>query len=30
VSSWPDGEAAGRPRSSTIVIRRDDGGIVGT
>jgi secreted PhoX family phosphatase len=30
VSNWPDGEAAGRPRSSTIVIRKDDGGIVGT
>ena len=30
VSNWPDGEAAGRPRSATIVIRKDDGGIVGT
>lgn len=30
VSTWPDGVAGGRPRSSTIVIRRKDGGIVGT
>jgi secreted PhoX family phosphatase len=30
VSRWPDGEAAGRPRAATIVIRRDDRGIVGT
>ena len=30
VSSWPDGAAGGRPRSATIVIRRRDGGIVGT
>ena len=29
VSSWPDGAAAGRPRSATVVIRREDGGIVG-
>jgi len=27
VSSWPDG---GRPRSATIVIRKDDGGVIGT
>ena len=26
-SAWPDG---GRPRSATLVIRRDDGGVVGT
>ena len=30
VSSWPDGEKGGRPRSATIAIRRADGGIVGT
>jgi secreted PhoX family phosphatase len=30
VSRWPDGAAAGRPRSATVVIRKDDGGIVGT
>jgi hypothetical protein len=29
-SGWPDGPAGGRPRSSTIVIRRGDGGVVGT
>ena len=26
-STWPDG---GRPRSATLVIRRDDGGVIGT
>jgi hypothetical protein len=30
VSNWPDGAAADRPRSSTIVIRKDDSGVVGT
>ena len=30
VSSWPDGALAGRPRSATIVIRRRDGGVIGT
>jgi secreted PhoX family phosphatase len=30
VSNWPDFRADGRPRSATIVIRREDGGIVGT
>jgi secreted PhoX family phosphatase len=30
VSSWPDGPAGGRPRSATVVIRRNDGGIIGT
>jgi secreted PhoX family phosphatase len=29
-SSWPDGAAGGRPRSATIVIRKNDGGIIGT
>jgi secreted PhoX family phosphatase len=30
VSSWPDGDKGGRPRSATIAIRRRDGGIIGT
>jgi hypothetical protein len=30
VSTWPDGAAGGRPRSATIVIRRADGGMIGT
>jgi uncharacterized protein len=30
VSQWPDGAGGGRPRSATVVIRRKDGGIVGT
>lgn len=30
VSTWPDGPAGGRPRSSTVLIRRNDGGIIGT
>lgn len=29
-SSWPDGPAGGRPRSSCIVITKDDGGPIGT
>ncbi|RYF15736.1 MAG: PhoX family phosphatase [Comamonadaceae bacterium] len=29
-SGWPDYAAGGRPRSSTVVIRRTDGGVVGT
>lgn len=29
-SSWPDGPAGGRPRSSTIVITKDDGGPIGS
>jgi len=29
-SSWPDGEAGGRPRSATIVVSKDDGGLIGT
>jgi uncharacterized protein len=28
VSAWPDGQ--GRPRSATVVIRKADGGIIGT
>jgi secreted PhoX family phosphatase len=27
ISGWPDG---GRPRSATVVIRRQDGGLIGT
>jgi secreted PhoX family phosphatase len=29
-SNWPDHRADGRPRSATIVVTRDDGGIIGT
>ena len=29
-SRWPDGDAAQRPRSATLAIRRTDGGIIGT
>ena len=29
-SNWPDYDPAGRPRSATVAIRREDGGIVGT
>jgi secreted PhoX family phosphatase len=29
-SSWPDGNAGGRPRSSCIVITKDDGGEIGS
>jgi secreted PhoX family phosphatase len=30
VSNWPDFDPAGRPRSATVVIRKTDGGKVGT
>lgn len=30
VSSWPDGDKNGRPRSSTVVIVKADGGIIGS
>ncbi len=30
VSNWPDYDPNGRPRSATVVIRRKDGGIIGT
>jgi uncharacterized protein len=30
LSSWPDGEAGGRPRSACIVITKNDGGQIGT
>jgi secreted PhoX family phosphatase len=29
-STWPDGPGGARPRAATIVIRRNDGGIIGT
>jgi secreted PhoX family phosphatase len=29
-SSWPDHQPGGRPRSATLVIRREDGGPIGT
>jgi hypothetical protein len=30
ISTWPDGPSGGRPRSATIVIRRVDGGVIGS
>ncbi len=30
ISNWPDFDPNGRPRSATVVIRRRDGGIIGT
>jgi secreted PhoX family phosphatase len=30
LSSWPDGAAGTRPRSATIVISREDGGVIGS
>jgi uncharacterized protein len=29
-STWPDGAQGGRPRSSTLVITKDDGGVIGS
>lgn len=29
-SSWPDGAEGGRPRSSLVVITKDDGGVIGS
>ena len=29
-SSWPDGDKGNKPRSATIVIRKDDGGVIGS
>ncbi len=29
-SSWPDGSRAGRPRAATVLITKDDGGIIGS
>lgn len=30
VSSWPDHDPQGRPRSATVVIRKKDGGVIGS
>ncbi|MDO5626806.1 MAG: PhoX family phosphatase [Mobilicoccus sp.] len=30
VSSWPDHDPKGRPRPATVVIRKNDGGVIGT
>ena len=30
ISSWPDGDDAGRPRSACIIITKDDGGPIGS
>jgi secreted PhoX family phosphatase len=29
-SKWPDGQGGGRPRSATVVIRKNNGGVIGT
>jgi secreted PhoX family phosphatase len=30
ISNWPDFRSDGRPRSATLVITRDDGGVIGS
>ena len=30
ISNWPDKKPGGRPRSATVVIRKNDGGMIGT
>jgi uncharacterized protein len=30
ISNWPDKRPDGRPRSATVVIRKRDGGLIGT
>ena len=30
ISNWPDNKPVGRPRSATVVIRKKDGGVIGT
>jgi secreted PhoX family phosphatase len=30
ISNWPDKKPGGRPRSATVVIRKNDGGLIGT
>jgi secreted PhoX family phosphatase len=30
ISNWPDGRPDGRPRSATLVVTKDDGGVIGT
>jgi len=29
-SNWPDFDPTGRPRSATVLIRKKDGGVIGT
>ena len=29
-SNWPDYQPGGRPRSATVVIRKKDGGLIGS
>jgi len=29
-SNWPDQRSAGRPRSATVVVRKSDGGVIGS
>jgi hypothetical protein len=29
-SNWPDFKPTGRPRSATVVVRKLDGGVIGT
>jgi uncharacterized protein len=29
-SNWPEGKAASRPRSATVIVQREDGGVVGS
>jgi hypothetical protein len=29
-SNWPDFKPTGRPRSATVVVRKDDGGVIGS
>lgn len=30
ISAWPDGPAGGRPRAATVVITKNDGGVIGS
>ncbi|MEC5205437.1 secreted PhoX family phosphatase [Vogesella perlucida] len=30
ISTWPDGPKAGRPRAGTVVVRKLDGGVIGS
>jgi secreted PhoX family phosphatase len=30
ISNWPDKQPGSRPRSATVVIRKNDGGLIGT
>jgi uncharacterized protein len=30
ISTWPDGPGVGRPRAATVVIRKNDGGVIGS